>query len=95
MPVPTEFSRAVQSSRYTVLVLSPAFLADRWLQFGDQLASFARVEGRNRLIRVDPAAGRAAAAPRVPRAARCNRPGWVAGRSPRGCASCSTARSRS
>ncbi|MGE5603434.1 MAG: toll/interleukin-1 receptor domain-containing protein, partial [Nitrososphaerales archaeon] len=52
-PVPTEFTRAVQSSRYTVLVLSPAFLADRWLQFGDQLASFARVEGRNRLIPID------------------------------------------
>ncbi|MGE5601526.1 MAG: toll/interleukin-1 receptor domain-containing protein, partial [Nitrososphaerales archaeon] len=53
-PVVTEFTRAVRSSRYTVLVLSPAFLADAWLQFGDELASFARVEdGHNRLIPVD------------------------------------------
>jgi len=31
-----EFERAVTGSRYTVLVLSPAYLADEWSTFGEQ-----------------------------------------------------------
>lgn len=47
----TEFERAVASSRCTVLVLSPAFLADEWAIFGEQLASYASVaEQRERLV---------------------------------------------
>ena len=42
--IPAEFDRAVASSRYTVLVLSPAFLADRWAEFGEQLVTFTDVE---------------------------------------------------
>jgi TIR domain/NACHT domain len=50
-PVVSEFERAVTSSRYTVLVLSPAYLADEWSTFGEQLASYASVaEQRDRLI---------------------------------------------
>ena len=52
--VPAEFERAVTSSRFTLLVLSPAFLADEWARFGEQLVAFASVEeGRNRLLAVD------------------------------------------
>ena len=48
-----ECERAVTSSCYTVLVLSPAFLADRWTEFGEQLASFASVEeGRGWLVAI-------------------------------------------
>jgi WD40 repeat protein/energy-coupling factor transporter ATP-binding protein EcfA2 len=51
--VPAEFERAVTSSRYTALVLSPAFLADRWSEFGEQLVQFASVEGgRGRLVAI-------------------------------------------
>ena len=45
--VAAEFERGVTSSRYTLLVLSPAFLADRWAEFGEGLVSFSSVdEGR-------------------------------------------------
>ena len=50
-PVVAEFERAVTESRYTVLVLSPAYLADEWATFGEQLISHASVsERRDRLI---------------------------------------------
>jgi len=46
-----EFERGVTSSRFTLLVLSPAFLADRWAECGEGLVSFSSVdEGRNRLL---------------------------------------------
>lgn len=46
-----EFERAIVSSRYTLLVLSPAYLADQWSLFGEQLGSHASVAaGRDRLI---------------------------------------------
>ena len=46
-----EYERAVASSRYTALVLSPAYLADRWAEFGEQLVSFTSVEeGRGRVV---------------------------------------------
>lgn len=49
--VVSEFDRAVVSSRFTLLVLSPAFLVDEWATFGEQLASYASVaEQRERLI---------------------------------------------
>ena len=49
--VVAEFERGVTSSRFTLLVLSPAFLADRWAEFGEGLVSFSAVdEGRNRLL---------------------------------------------
>ncbi len=52
--VPAEFERAVTSSRFTLLVLSPAFLADEWARFGEQLVAFANVEAsQNRLLAVD------------------------------------------
>src|ERR1700720_2420359 len=38
-----EFERAVNNSRFTVLVLSPAYLADQLVRFSEQLASFAAV----------------------------------------------------
>jgi AcrR family transcriptional regulator len=43
-----EFERGVSSSRYTLLVLSPAYLADDWAIFGEQLAAFASVSERRR-----------------------------------------------
>src|SRR5271165_6206992 len=49
--IPAEFDRAVTSSRYTALVLSPAFLTDRWAKFGEQLVTFTSVEeGRGRVV---------------------------------------------
>jgi WD40 repeat protein len=46
-----EFERAVTGSRYTLLVLSRAYLADQWSTFGEQLASYTAVaEQRDRLI---------------------------------------------
>ncbi len=49
--IAAEFERGVTSSRFTLLVLSPAFLADRWAEFGEGLISFSSVdEGRNRLL---------------------------------------------
>jgi WD40 repeat protein len=43
--VVSEIERGVSSSRFTVAVLSPAYLEDRWAVFGDQLASHVSVEG--------------------------------------------------
>jgi len=40
----SEIARAVTSSRFTVAVLSPACLEDRWAAFGEQLASHVSVE---------------------------------------------------
>ena len=37
--VVSEIDRGVSGSRFTVAVLSPAYLADRWAVFGEQLAS--------------------------------------------------------
>ncbi len=46
-----EFERAVRDSRYTILVLTPAYLADVWPQFAAELASFTSVaERQNRII---------------------------------------------
>jgi hypothetical protein len=46
-----EFERAITSSRFTVLVLSPAFLSDQWSVFGEQLAAHASITGgADRLI---------------------------------------------
>ena len=46
-----EFERAVTGSRYTILILTPAYLTDAWSTFGEQLISHASVtEQRNRLI---------------------------------------------
>lgn len=46
-----EFERAVLESRYTLLVLSRAYLADQWAQLGGQLANFLSVdEQQDRLI---------------------------------------------
>ena len=51
MPIVEEFERAVGHSRYTVLVLTPAYLADEWSLFADQLASVAATSGaRDRLV---------------------------------------------
>ncbi len=41
----SEIARGVARSRYTVAVLSPAYLADRWAVFGEQLASYVSVDG--------------------------------------------------
>lgn len=50
-PVVAEFERAVMDSRYTVLALSPAYLADEWATFGELLVSHVSVaEQRGRLI---------------------------------------------
>jgi predicted oxidoreductase (fatty acid repression mutant protein) len=40
-----EIDRGVSCSRITVAVLSPAYLADRWAVFGEQLASHLSAEG--------------------------------------------------
>ena len=49
--IPEEFERAVTSSRFTLLILSPAYLADEWAKFSEQLASYAAIaEQRQRLI---------------------------------------------
>jgi hypothetical protein len=39
-----EVDRGVTESRFTVAVLSPAYLADRWAVFGEQLASHLSVD---------------------------------------------------
>jgi len=50
-PVVAEFERAVTDSRTTVLVFSPAYLADEWSTFSEQLTSYASVaDQRDRLI---------------------------------------------
>ncbi len=46
-----EFERAVSNSRYTLLILSPAFLADMWGMYSESIASYARVKDeRERLL---------------------------------------------
>src|SRR5712691_5716811 len=46
-----EFDRVIRSSRYTVMVLTPAYLTDQWSRFSEQLAAFASVAGQqDRLI---------------------------------------------
>jgi len=47
-----EFERAISQSRYTLLILSPAFfLMDRWDEYSDRLVAYARVrDARNQLI---------------------------------------------
>jgi nucleoside phosphorylase len=46
-PKTAEIERGVQASRFTLVVLSPAYMADRWAIFGEQLASH---QGEGRLI---------------------------------------------
>ena len=42
-----EVERGISESRYAIVVLSPAFLADRWAAFGEQLASYSNtMKGR-------------------------------------------------
>src|SRR6516225_7541599 len=46
-----ELAHAVEVSRFTVVVLSPAFLADKWAAFGQHLAAHLGIaERRDRLI---------------------------------------------
>jgi WD40 repeat protein/energy-coupling factor transporter ATP-binding protein EcfA2 len=46
-----EIERAVAASRYTLLVLSPAYLADEWARFSDHLVSYVSIrEQQDRLI---------------------------------------------
>ncbi len=40
-PIAAEIERGVHDSRFTIAVLSPAYMADRWAVFGEQLASHA------------------------------------------------------
>jgi Sulfatase-modifying factor enzyme 1/TIR domain len=44
-PLADEFERAVEQSRFTILVLSPSFMSDRWASFGEHLATWTSVEG--------------------------------------------------
>ena len=39
-----EYERAVTTSRYTLLVVTPAYLADKWTALGENLASFLNVQ---------------------------------------------------
>jgi hypothetical protein len=43
--VVAELDRGVSRSRFTVVVLSPAYLEDRWAVLGEQLASYLSVDG--------------------------------------------------
>lgn len=45
----TEIERCVRTSRFTIAVLSPAYVADRWTMFGEQLAGHTG-DGEARLI---------------------------------------------
>ncbi len=45
-PVVAEFERAVSGSRYTLLILTPAYLSDAWAVFSEQLTAFASATGR-------------------------------------------------
>ena len=52
-PIPDEYTRAVTGSRFTLLIFSPAYLADEWARFSDQLVTYVTVaEQRQRLIPV-------------------------------------------
>jgi TIR domain len=45
-PIASAIERGVRTSRLTVAVLTPAYMADRWAMFGEQLAGYANgVEG--------------------------------------------------
>ncbi len=47
----SEFERAIASSRYTLLILTPAFLNDKWTSFSEIIVSYSRVkQQRNCLI---------------------------------------------
>ena len=47
----TEFERAVASSRYTLLILSPGFFADVWTQYSESIVSYCRaIHRRNCLL---------------------------------------------
>src|SRR5271166_5132334 len=51
VPIPEEFERCVRGSRFVLLVLSNAFIADKWANYVEQLASFLTVvEQRARVI---------------------------------------------
>ena len=39
-----EFERAVNSSRYTLLILSPAFLDDVWAMYSESIVSYSRLK---------------------------------------------------
>lgn len=41
-----ELERAVKNSRYTLLILTPAFLADQWASMGEQLAAYLGAGGQ-------------------------------------------------
>lgn len=43
----TAFERAVMQSRYTLLILSPAFFADVWVMYGQSIAAYARVKDQS------------------------------------------------
>lgn len=43
--IATEIDCGVARSRFTILVLSPAYLEDRWAVFGEQLASYLSAQG--------------------------------------------------
>lgn len=50
-PILGEFERAIQRSRYSLIVFSPDYLTDAWTIFGEELAGFASVAGQvERLI---------------------------------------------
>ncbi len=50
-PIAEEYQRAVKGSRFTLLILSPAYLADQWGVFGKNLVFYLNVaEQRYRLI---------------------------------------------
>jgi hypothetical protein len=42
-PIAEEFQRAVKDSRFTLLILSPAYMADVWGVFSKQLVSYVSV----------------------------------------------------
>lgn len=48
-PIASEIERGIRNSRLTVAVLTPAYMADRWAVFGEQLASHAN-GAKGRLI---------------------------------------------
>jgi WD40 repeat protein len=52
-PVVAEFERSVESSRFTAVVVSAAFVADEWTRFGETIASHASIAAnRDRIVPV-------------------------------------------
>src|ERR1700704_1586188 len=45
-----EFNRAITTSRYTLLVLSPSYFADKWSTFSEQLVSFANIVNQQKRL---------------------------------------------